>query len=243
MLGSSLAVAPANLLPEAAADAGAPLVIVNRDPTPLDRMATLVINASIGETLQAVDRLLRRSRREDDGGAQDRRRAEVVADAQLDGVDPAGRQRNGDGVAADSLVQQRRVQPGPLRHRLDLRAVERVAKAQLDAVAVGETGGQRHAVAHHAVFGLAGRDHGGIDLRRDQPRPRRGPGMREQIRAKTPVKERDSPPEPDHHADGERQRAHQARSRSLIRRAPTSSSAPTAAKTVTRSGPCRWVES
>jgi len=58
VLGSSLAVAPANLLPEAAAGAGAPLVIVNRDPTPLDRMATLVINASIGETLRAVDRLL-----------------------------------------------------------------------------------------------------------------------------------------------------------------------------------------
>jgi NAD-dependent deacetylase len=58
VLGSSLAVAPANLLPEAAAAAGAPLVIVNRDPTPLDRMATLVINASIGETLRAADRLL-----------------------------------------------------------------------------------------------------------------------------------------------------------------------------------------
>ena len=58
VLGSSLAVAPANLLPEAAAGAGAPLVIVNRDPTPLDRMATLVINASIGETLRAVDQLL-----------------------------------------------------------------------------------------------------------------------------------------------------------------------------------------
>ena len=37
VLGSSLAVAPANLLPEAAVAAGAPLVIVNRDPTPLDR--------------------------------------------------------------------------------------------------------------------------------------------------------------------------------------------------------------
>ena len=58
VLGSSLAVAPANLLPEAAVGAGAPLVIVNRDPTPLDRLATLVINASIGETLRAADRLL-----------------------------------------------------------------------------------------------------------------------------------------------------------------------------------------
>jgi NAD-dependent deacetylase len=58
VLGSSLAVAPANLLPEAAVRAGAPLVIVNRDPTPLDDIATLVINESIGETLRAVDRLL-----------------------------------------------------------------------------------------------------------------------------------------------------------------------------------------
>ena len=58
VLGSSLAVAPANLLPEAAAAAGAPLVIVNRDPTPLDQRASLVIHASIGETLRAADRLL-----------------------------------------------------------------------------------------------------------------------------------------------------------------------------------------
>jgi NAD-dependent deacetylase len=60
VLGSSLAVAPANLLPEAAVRAGAPLVIVNRDPTPLDHLARLVINASIGETLRAADRLLPR---------------------------------------------------------------------------------------------------------------------------------------------------------------------------------------
>jgi len=58
VLGSSLAVSPANLLPEAAVGAGAPLVIINRDPTPLDRMATLVINESVGATLQAADRLL-----------------------------------------------------------------------------------------------------------------------------------------------------------------------------------------
>jgi NAD-dependent deacetylase len=58
VLGSSLAVAPANLLPELAVGRGAPLVIVNRDPTPLDRMATLVINAGIGETLRAADAAL-----------------------------------------------------------------------------------------------------------------------------------------------------------------------------------------
>ena len=49
---------PPTCCPRRRSDAGAPLVIVNHDPTPLDRMATLVINASIGETLQAVDRLL-----------------------------------------------------------------------------------------------------------------------------------------------------------------------------------------
>lgn len=58
VLGSSLAVSPANLLPKAAVEAGAPLVIINRDPTPLDGIATLVINASIGDTLKAVDRML-----------------------------------------------------------------------------------------------------------------------------------------------------------------------------------------
>ena len=58
VLGSSLAVAPANLMPEAAVAASAPLVIVNHDPTPLDHLATLVINASIGETLRDADQLL-----------------------------------------------------------------------------------------------------------------------------------------------------------------------------------------
>jgi NAD-dependent deacetylase len=59
VLGSSLAVSPANRLPEAAVQRGAALVIINHDPTPLDRIATLVINASIGETLRAADELLR----------------------------------------------------------------------------------------------------------------------------------------------------------------------------------------
>jgi NAD-dependent deacetylase len=58
VLGSSLLVSPANRLPQAAVQRGAPLVIINRDPTPLDRIARLVINESIGETLRAADRLL-----------------------------------------------------------------------------------------------------------------------------------------------------------------------------------------
>ncbi|MCG8408583.1 MAG: NAD-dependent deacylase [Phycisphaerales bacterium] len=53
-LGSSLVVYPAAGLPETAKRRGAKLVIVNRDSTPLDDLADLVIHGSIGETLSAV---------------------------------------------------------------------------------------------------------------------------------------------------------------------------------------------
>lgn len=53
-LGSSLVVYPAAELPEAAKRRGAKLVIVNRDPTPLDNMADLVINAPIGATMTSA---------------------------------------------------------------------------------------------------------------------------------------------------------------------------------------------
>ncbi len=53
-LGSSLVVYPAASLPEAAKRSGARLVIINRDPTPMDDAADLVIHASIGETLGGV---------------------------------------------------------------------------------------------------------------------------------------------------------------------------------------------
>jgi NAD-dependent deacetylase len=59
VLGSSLAVSPANMLPQAALSSGnAKLVIVNRDPTPLDRRASLTLATSIGPTLEAVDHRL-----------------------------------------------------------------------------------------------------------------------------------------------------------------------------------------
>jgi NAD-dependent deacetylase len=54
VLGSSLLVSPANTLPELALRAGARLVIINRDPTPLTSRADLTISASIGPTLEAV---------------------------------------------------------------------------------------------------------------------------------------------------------------------------------------------
>ena len=55
VLGSSLVVAPANWCPRLAKERGAKLVIVNRDPTPLDPLADLRIAASIREVLKAVD--------------------------------------------------------------------------------------------------------------------------------------------------------------------------------------------
>jgi len=54
-MGSSLVVQPAAVLPEAAKQNGAKLVIINRDPTPCDHMADMVIHEPLGQTLQAVD--------------------------------------------------------------------------------------------------------------------------------------------------------------------------------------------
>lgn len=56
VVGSSLQVHPAAGFPEFAARRGTPLVILNREPTPLDPLATLVLHREIGETLAfAVD--------------------------------------------------------------------------------------------------------------------------------------------------------------------------------------------
>ncbi|MYZ48099.1 NAD-dependent deacetylase [Rhizobiales bacterium L72] len=48
VLGSSLVVHPAAMIPVVARESGADLVIVNRDPTPLDGVATLVLREAIG---------------------------------------------------------------------------------------------------------------------------------------------------------------------------------------------------
>lgn len=53
-IGSSLVVYPAAGLPIAARRNGAKLVILNRDPTDLDELADLVVNAEIGPTLARV---------------------------------------------------------------------------------------------------------------------------------------------------------------------------------------------
>ncbi len=54
VLGSSLLVRPASRLPELAARNGARIVIVNREPTPLDGLADFVIKDDIGATLDAL---------------------------------------------------------------------------------------------------------------------------------------------------------------------------------------------
>jgi NAD-dependent deacetylase len=51
IIGSSLVVYPAAGVPEAAVRAGAPLIIVNREPTPLDSYATLNIYGAAGESM------------------------------------------------------------------------------------------------------------------------------------------------------------------------------------------------
>jgi len=54
VVGSSLVVTPAAWLPELAVGSGARLAIVNREATPLDHLASLVIRADAGQVLQAA---------------------------------------------------------------------------------------------------------------------------------------------------------------------------------------------
>jgi NAD-dependent deacetylase len=57
-IGSSLVVFPAAELPRAAAENGASLVVLNREPTALDRLATRVIRADIGPVLHRMRTLV-----------------------------------------------------------------------------------------------------------------------------------------------------------------------------------------
>lgn len=58
VLGSSLVVSPANMFPQLAKAAGARLVIVNRDRTPLDPLADLVLRDAVRDVLVGVDQAL-----------------------------------------------------------------------------------------------------------------------------------------------------------------------------------------
>ena len=59
--GSSLSVMPANLLPRYAKEHGAELVIINKTETPLDYMASTVINKGIGEVFTELDKLWKKA--------------------------------------------------------------------------------------------------------------------------------------------------------------------------------------
>ena len=60
VVGSSLAVFPVGDLPQETLDAGGKLAIVNREPTPFDEEAAVVVHGPAGETLDAArDHLLK----------------------------------------------------------------------------------------------------------------------------------------------------------------------------------------
>ncbi|GAB4143874.1 MAG: NAD-dependent deacylase [Planctomycetaceae bacterium] len=57
-MGSSLVVEPAASLPRLAREHGAKLIILNRDPTPLDSLADIVIHDTLGSTFRRLNELL-----------------------------------------------------------------------------------------------------------------------------------------------------------------------------------------
>ncbi|MBN2283740.1 MAG: NAD-dependent deacylase [Deltaproteobacteria bacterium] len=54
VIGSSLVVYPAAYMPVYALEGGAPLVIINRDETPMDHLAAVVVRESAGKTMAGV---------------------------------------------------------------------------------------------------------------------------------------------------------------------------------------------
>ena len=64
VIGSSLRVSPAARLPMLAVERGMPLVIINREPTPLDSRADVVLRANAGETMAyLIERLCKKGPR------------------------------------------------------------------------------------------------------------------------------------------------------------------------------------
>lgn len=62
--GSSLVVSPANFLPPMAVEAGARLLIVNEEVTPMDAFASVVIRGKTGRVLPELVRLVRELRKD-----------------------------------------------------------------------------------------------------------------------------------------------------------------------------------
>ena len=60
VIGSSLVVHPAASMPVVAKQHGAKLVIINRDPTPCDDMADVVIGGLAGPTMDSIMKQVRK---------------------------------------------------------------------------------------------------------------------------------------------------------------------------------------
>lgn len=58
VLGSSLEVSPANLLPGIAQSVGSSLVIINAEPTKVDDAFDFAIHANLGDTLETLDKMI-----------------------------------------------------------------------------------------------------------------------------------------------------------------------------------------
>ena len=58
VVGSSLVVSPANYLPQIAVEAGAKLLIINQELTPLDQLATWRLQAKASEAMMAIAQAL-----------------------------------------------------------------------------------------------------------------------------------------------------------------------------------------
>jgi len=58
VVGSSLVVYPAAHVPLAAVEAGAALIVINAEPTPIDRFAEVVIHGRSGEVLPELNELV-----------------------------------------------------------------------------------------------------------------------------------------------------------------------------------------
>jgi NAD-dependent deacetylase len=68
-IGSSLVVTPAADLPVLAKESGARLVIINREPTPLDSLADVVLRNAIGSCVESVDSKMAATRAQIDAEA------------------------------------------------------------------------------------------------------------------------------------------------------------------------------
>jgi NAD-dependent deacetylase len=58
VVGTSLVVYPAAEIPLVASRAGAPMIVVNAEPTPFDRFAEVVIHGRSGEVLPQIVALI-----------------------------------------------------------------------------------------------------------------------------------------------------------------------------------------